>query len=71
MRLYFLNRPRNWYFLQCSALKITYFLISLYDNILQEHLCDIGLPIFETRKFFRQLNSPRTSVHIFVMLEAY
>ncbi len=38
----------------CSAqpLKWIYFLISMYDNILHDHLCDPRLPTFETLSFF-------------------
>ncbi len=37
--------------MQRSALKWTYFLILVYANILHDHLCDSGLPTFETCGF--------------------
>ncbi len=53
----------NWKFLQHSALKRTYFLIPMYDNILHDHLCDTQLPTFETLKFFRLWGKNITSMH--------
>ncbi len=35
-----------------STLKKAYFLISMYNSIVHDHLCDTWLPTFETLSFF-------------------
>ncbi len=50
-------------FLQHLTLKRAYFLISTYNSIVHDHLCDTRLPAFETVSFFSLIKRAIPSTH--------